>query len=173
MFRIIIGVLVFIVFFSSPMWWNFVSGGEKLDPDPKLPTKYDECVKDAHYMKTSHMDLLNKWRDDVVREHDRYFKNEDGTYFEFDGKKAEKSLTMTCLGCHDSKADFCDQCHNYLAVTPYCWECHVTPEESEVIPPPDIDLNEEMKAFLGMQEDQSFEPIEDDEDEEEDDDENK
>ena len=37
------------------------------------------------------------------------------------------SLTNTCLGCHSNKAQFCDQCHNYLEVTPYCWDCHVDP----------------------------------------------
>jgi hypothetical protein len=39
------------------------------------------------------------------------------------------SLTGTCLtGCHTNKAEFCDRCHNYAAVSVYCWDCHVDPK---------------------------------------------
>ena len=27
--------------------------------------------------------------------------------------------------CHANKAEFCDRCHNYAAVKPYCWDCHI------------------------------------------------
>jgi hypothetical protein len=33
------------------------------------------------------------------------------------------------MGCHVNKSEFCDRCHDYTAVTPYCWECHVEPRE--------------------------------------------
>ena len=68
------------------------------------------------------MDLLNTWRDEVVRDGIRF---EDG----IDGNRYEKSLSNTCLGCHLSKEKFCDRCHNYVGVEPYCWECHIIPEE--------------------------------------------
>jgi hypothetical protein len=38
-------------------------------------------------------------------------------------------LQNTCLNCHNNKSKFCDQCHNYAEVTPYCWECHIEPKE--------------------------------------------
>jgi hypothetical protein len=40
------------------------------------------------------------------------------------------SLTRTCLDCHSNKAEFCDRCHTYMAVDPYCWDCHVEPKEA-------------------------------------------
>ena len=30
--------------------------------------------------------------------------------------------------CHTDKAEFCDRCHNYAGVNPYCWDCHTVPE---------------------------------------------
>jgi hypothetical protein len=39
------------------------------------------------------------------------------------------SLTNTCLDCHPNKDTFCDRCHNYMAVSPYCWDCHIVPEQ--------------------------------------------
>ena len=59
--------------------------------------------------------------DDVVRRGDRVHVTPDG-------RRYEKSLTHTCLGCHQSKANSCDRCHDYLDVKPYCWECHVDPK---------------------------------------------
>jgi len=68
------------------------------------------------------MDLLNQWRDDVVRRADRIHVGRDG-------KEYDKSLSRTCMSCHSNKTEFCDRCHNYAAVAPYCWECHVEPRE--------------------------------------------
>jgi len=69
-------------------------------------------------MRTEHMQMLNDWRNMVVR---------DGTrlYIGSDGRKFEMSLSNTCLQCHSNKTEFCDRCHNYAAVTPYCWDCHI------------------------------------------------
>jgi hypothetical protein len=46
-----------------------------------------------------------------------------------DGKPVTMSLVGTCMRCHSNKSQFCDACHNYLAVSPYCWECHIEPKE--------------------------------------------
>jgi hypothetical protein len=75
-------------------------------------------------MRSSHMDLLNAWRDDVVRRADRVWVGPHG-------KEYDKSLSLTCMGCHSNKAEFCDRCHNYASVNPYCWECHVAPGEAK------------------------------------------
>ena len=34
----------------------------------------------------------------------------------------------SCMSCHANKDKFCDRCHDYLAVKPYCWDCHVEPQ---------------------------------------------
>ena len=64
--------------------------------------------------------LLNNWRDSVVRDGERF-------HIMPDGSRVEKSLTKTCLGCHVSKKQFCEECHTYASVKPYCWGCHVVP----------------------------------------------
>ena len=74
-------------------------------------------------MRNSHMDLLNTWRNSVVRENSR-------DYEATDGKVYRMSLTGTCLGCHTNKKEFCDRCHDYVSVAPDCWNCHVVPEEA-------------------------------------------
>jgi RNase P subunit RPR2 len=72
-------------------------------------------------MRAAHMKMLIQWREDVVRRGDRRF-------VAFNGKVYEKSLTRTCLGCHN-KAGFCDRCHAYSGVSgPYCWNCHSDPQ---------------------------------------------
>ena len=60
-------------------------------------------------------------RDEAVRSNERI-------YVTADGRRYDKSLTRTCLGCHQNKANSCDRCHDYLDVKPYCWECHVDPK---------------------------------------------
>jgi len=68
------------------------------------------------------MKLLNTWRDEVIRQDKRLYETADGRVYDM-------SLTKTCMKCHESKAQFCDQCHNYVGVTPYCWDCHTYPKE--------------------------------------------
>jgi hypothetical protein len=41
------------------------------------------------------------------------------------------SLQNGCMRCHSNKKKFCDECHNYMAVKPYCWDCHIQPKEKE------------------------------------------
>lgn len=113
---IITGLVIFVILATFPFWWNL--GKASKAPDPLLPQDTTACVEDTVYMRTSHMILLDSWRDQVVRNGNRTYESPTGTY--------NISLTNTCLDCHTSKADFCDKCHNYASVTPYCWECHVT-----------------------------------------------
>jgi hypothetical protein len=124
--KIIAGILIFIILLTFPVWYNIVLGDPSGTPVLVKPSGdgQTECVKSASYMRTLHMDLLNEWRDDVVRDGRRFFTTASG-------KKFEMSLSKTCIQCHSNKDQFCDQCHNYLAVTPYCWDCHVEPEKME------------------------------------------
>ncbi len=120
--KIIPGILIAAVIFCFPFWLNF--GKAAVPPKIKLPKEVKNCVKPTAFMRTSHMELLNRWRDIVVRQNERIFVAPDG-------KEYAMSLQNGCLKCHGSKAEFCDQCHNYLDVKPYCWDCHLAPKENK------------------------------------------
>ena len=118
------GVIVFIAALTFPFWYNL--GKAAPTPEPILSEKAQTagaCVRSTEYMKTQHMKLLDEWRDIVVREGKRIYVNSSG-------KEFKMSLSDTCLDCHSEKAEFCDRCHDYASVTPYCWECHIDPKEN-------------------------------------------
>jgi hypothetical protein len=117
---ILAALVLFLVLLTSPLWYARAAGVTAAGPDLKLPTQEKACVMPVEYMRTSHMDLLNTWRDRAVRDNIR-------TWTAPDGKTYTISLSGTCLKCHTNKAEFCDRCHDYAGVTPYCWECHVDP----------------------------------------------
>jgi hypothetical protein len=118
---IVLGLLVFVALFSFPLWHAHASRTAAAAPAIKLPEKQTQCVAPVEYMRASHMQMLVSWREDAVRGDHRQFTA-------FNGKAYDKSLTRTCLGCHN-KADFCDRCHTYSGVSgPYCWDCHVDPK---------------------------------------------
>jgi hypothetical protein len=114
---IIAGLLIFIGLFTFPLW-HAQASKTPMKPDIKLPANEKQCVAPVEYMRSSHMQMLVNWREEVVRDNRRQFTA-------FNGKVYDKSLTRTCLGCHN-KAEFCDRCHTYAGVSgPYCWDCHV------------------------------------------------
>ena len=78
-------------------------------------------------MKTEHMQLLDVWRDTVVREAKRVYVSPNGKSYNMSLSSGDNS----CLGCHVDKAEFCDKCHTYASVTPYCWDCHIDPKEKK------------------------------------------
>ena len=121
--KIIIGLVIFVVFFTSPFLYGLVKTGPP--PEPELSPKAKAakvCVENTEFMKESHMQLLNTWRNEAVRLNKYRFVATDG-------KEYLISLQNTCMDCHNNKSKFCDQCHNYAGVTPYCWECHIEPKE--------------------------------------------
>lgn len=124
--KVLIGILIFILVFTSPILINMSGGKSSVKANPLLPDS-GQCIESKEYMKGYHMEMLNTWRDKVVRQDVRFLKKADGTYFMLNEVKAEMSLTKTCMSCHDNKAKFCDECHNYLDVKPYCWDCHIDP----------------------------------------------
>jgi len=127
--KIILGIVIGIAFFTMPIWLNLSSAQSKVKPKLVYPTDARQCIDDKDYMNHYHMDLLNYWRDSVVRLNMRYVVR-NGVVLTHNGQKLEMSLTLTCLKCHSDKKNFCDQCHNYLQVKPYCWDCHVQPKEA-------------------------------------------
>ena len=120
--KIIIGLSIFLILVTFPFWYNVAGGNVNNIPDLKIITKAKQCVAPTDYMRANHMHLLDEWRNKVVRENQRYFTA-------LDGKRYEMSLSKTCFNCHSNKSEFCDQCHNFMNVSPYCWKCHVKPKE--------------------------------------------
>jgi len=120
--KIIIGLIIFVVLATIPFYANTGKSVElpKLTADP-----HDMHIGNIQIgnMRSEHMKLLDKWRDEVVRGGERYVT--------FDGDKYEKSLQIGCLGCH-SKQEFCDKCHSYAGVKPYCWDCHFAEGEGQL-----------------------------------------
>jgi hypothetical protein len=122
--KILIGLVVFVVLAASPFWLNALAGPESEPPELVMPTNGSTaCVEDVETMRESHMILLDEWRDTVVRTGQRTYVSKAT------GKRFEMSLTNTCLDCHPKRDDFCNRCHDYVAVSPYCWDCHVEPLE--------------------------------------------
>ncbi len=123
--KIITGLIIGVILLSFPFWYNL--GKAAKFPEPKLTPKAKQagqCVETKVYMKAHHMQLLNKWRDDVVRKGYRL-------YVGLNGKTFKMSLQNECLKCHSNKQEFCDKCHNFVDVKPYCWECHIEPKEAK------------------------------------------
>jgi hypothetical protein len=124
--KIIIGLIIFVGLFTSPIWYDLSNGSSEIKPDPVLPVKQNqqECIEKKEDMRQNHMVILNTWRNEVVRTGQRDFINADGRHFNM-------SLTNTCMNCHSDKTKFCDQCHNYVGISNYCWDCHNIPQNPE------------------------------------------
>jgi hypothetical protein len=127
--KVLLGLAIFVVAALSIVGYN-MSLGEKAafrtdgNLGPEKPVGHEKCVKETAYMQTSHMVLLNQWRDEVIREGKRELVVTPA------GEEVEKSLQNGCLSCHVSKVKFCDRCHEYANVAPYCWDCHLAPVET-------------------------------------------
>lgn len=123
---ILAGLVAFVAAIAVPFWYRPTPAKDlnKL-PQLVLPVSQKQCVAPISYMRASHMVLLMNWRQEAVRDANR-------RYVAFNGKVYQKSLTGTCLGCHN-KAQFCDRCHTYAGVSgPYCWDCH-NPASSKTV----------------------------------------
>ncbi len=155
--KIIAGLIIGIGLLLSPFIYN--AGKAAKAPEPELSAKAKEakeCVAPKQYMSAWHMHLLDDWRHTVVRDGERSFNTQEDNWwnYRFDkrlieqwrrlvsgvgdgdenfgtGKTFNMSLQQTCMDCHSNKSKFCDQCHDYLSVAPYCWECHVEPKENK------------------------------------------
>lgn len=126
--KIIAGLIIFFFLVTFPFFLNM--GKVNAKPEPKIDTpeiqKLTEkkCIEPKAFMRAEHMKLLNDWRDAAVRDGQRLYVNSEGKQFTI-------SLQNTCMHCHSNKKKFCDECHNYMAVNPYCWSCHIAPKEKE------------------------------------------
>jgi len=126
--KIGVGIIIFLAIALFPIYSNF--GKEIKKPDPKLDTPViqqlaeKKCVESKEFMRAEHMQLLNHWRDSALRDGNRL-------YVGAEGRKYEISLQRSCMKCHSNKKKFCDECHSYAAVKPYCWDCHFVKEEGQ------------------------------------------
>jgi len=77
--------------------------------------RWENCVRDAEYMRFRHMDLLKEVRSDVIRA----------------GLKGGITLAG-CGDCHQNREQFCDRCHEAASVSLDCWGCHYYLTDSEI-----------------------------------------
>mgnify|MGYP001767687888 FL=1 len=119
--KILTGLAVFVVFMTYP-FWNNIGSAAYVRPEIEKPKNSKECVESVEFMRAEHMAMLNEWRDEVVRDgvHEYHSKANHQAF--------QKSLTKTCMKCHENKDQFCDKCHATVSVNPYCWDCHVDPK---------------------------------------------
>lgn len=120
--------MIFAILVTTPFWSAILSPASGAAPELSFDTPAInqlsgddyKCVEDVEWMRAHHMDLLNDWKVEVVREGTRTYIAEDGTEY-------LASLQNTCFECHSNYEDFCLKCHTYSNVNPTCWECHVEP----------------------------------------------
>ncbi len=120
--KIAIALAAFLGLAGMPLWYNIYSGRAAEYKEPVLPAGKKECVGSREFMRANHMVLLSRWRDEVVREGNRSAVLAVGVSY-------PKSLSSGCLSCHADKSKFCDRCHNYLGISPGCFDCHIAPKE--------------------------------------------
>jgi hypothetical protein len=131
---IVIGLVVALVVLTLPFWYSFAAG--RPEPAPSLALPPGHCVEKD--MRARHIELIDQWRDAVVREGETDpYESQD-----YPGELYERSLTKTCLlQCHaiaqaeatpagttqtlTVRQRFCQQCHDYANVRPDCWDCHL------------------------------------------------
>ncbi|MCF7809732.1 hypothetical protein K9N50_01950 [bacterium] len=165
--KIIIGLIIFAFIMTLPIWYNLASDQDPSLKDYVIATKgvkgKDRCVLPKEEMLATHMDVLDQWRDLVVRDGERIHTTPDGRRFNrslsyintevetilntsysitaegdtnstiqvkrVKAKHLKDNITAySCIECHSNKEQFCDRCHTYMSVDPYCWDCHIIPE---------------------------------------------
>lgn len=124
---IVPAMIVFIALMLFPFFYG--AGTHKYEVQVELPKDQKECIESKEVMRERHMQILDEWRNAVVRDDIRIYVNAKG-------KKFSMSLTDTCMTCHTEKDKFCDRCHNDVGVNPYCWDCHnISTTQKTAIPP--------------------------------------
>lgn len=114
--KVLVGLAVFGTLVTGPIWYGLGRGTGQM-PELQKPADAKQCIEPTSFMRANHMQLLDQWRQAVVRVDDR-------VYVASDGKRHEMSLTRTCLRCHADTEKFCTRCHLYAGVEVFCWDCH-------------------------------------------------
>lgn len=74
--------------------------------------KGGKCIMEEDQMRRTHMDFLRHKRAITVRE----------------GVRVKEESLLNCISCHPSRTKFCDRCHDYVGVSPDCFDCHNYPK---------------------------------------------
>ena len=114
--KVILGLGVFAGLVTGPVWYG-ARHGKGEPPELERPKDVKQCIEPTSFMRARHMQLLDAWRDAVVRRGEH-------VYLASDGQRHDMSLTGTCLRCHADPAKFCNKCHEYAGVEAFCWDCH-------------------------------------------------
>lgn len=139
---IVIGAILFLCMLAIPTWYICSSGKVAAKPEPKIPEeiKEKECIEPKGWMRKNHPDLLNNWREMVIRKGERTYVASDGEKFNISLVGSSEALAEpkpvttdeikaeSCLDCHSNKEEFCTRCHVYSGVQPNCWGCHRLPK---------------------------------------------
>ena len=118
--KIIIGLVLFVAVATFPIW-TALGSTPSSRPELAKPVQGDQCVEATEWMAANHQQLLDQWRDDVVREGKTVYTSTTH------GTQHEMSLSKTCMRCHQNQETFCNKCHTYADVQVTCWNCHLDP----------------------------------------------
>lgn len=86
-----------------------------------------ECVKPTKWMRRNHMDFIQHQRDKTVREGIRIHKNSLAGCIDCHARKDENHQYVPV----NAKGEFCANCHNYVAESLPCFQCHTTVPPTE------------------------------------------
>jgi len=119
--RIIVFLAVFLCIVLAPLSVNLgrspLQVGSALDTPEINSLQNRECIEPTGYMRAEHMSLLDNWRKVGVRSVGLDYVNSAGIVFEI-------SLENSCFSCHSNRFDFCSSCHDLVAITLNCQDCH-------------------------------------------------
>ncbi len=123
--KVLLGIIIFLVMVTFPLYYNI--GRADIKPEPNLNTPAiqkmvrKQCIEKTAFMRANHMKLLQGWMNGFLKDGTMEYKAQNGKTYEtsFD----------TCMECHASRKSFCDTCHSYAGVQPYCWKCHSLDDE--------------------------------------------
>ena len=97
----------------SPFVYNAIGVGvfsPQTEPKLHMPAP-GSCVEETEFMRANHMMILMHSREEAVQEGIRFVRH---------------SL-KNCTTCHTKREEFCDSCHEFLAVKLDCFGCHYYP----------------------------------------------
>ncbi len=134
---VVIALVIALVVLTVPFWYALGQRvTNRLQPAPVSVVPTGEgmhCVEKN--MRARHMQVLDEWRDAVVRDGKKMYQSQDYRDPDTDEPiEYEMSLTNTCLKCHASadpestvsvQQRFCNECHQYANIRPNCWDCHL------------------------------------------------
>lgn len=122
--KIITGLLIVLGIATYPFYHNAYSRMTGyVVQRPELPKDEKECIEPKEAILADHKDLLDQWMTSAVR-------NGVRTYEAKNGRRYLISLNRTCMRCHRDNTVFCERCHEYLAVSDTCWDCHMSPKQA-------------------------------------------